>query len=123
MSKDISSILERHRPFLHDAHRYQIKLLEQRFVADKRIFSLRDLTELAVEIFSGIGRINNPADRLRALEHGGELVPVYAPGLHRSRIFSAPGGFQFVQRYERGFLRRCLIYWLQCCREGLDVFI
>lgn len=41
---------------------------------------LGNLTKLPVEIFNGVGRINQFSDFGRVFEHRGELVPVDPPG-------------------------------------------
>ena len=104
-------------------HRNRVELFQQGIVADESVLGLRDLMELAVEVLDGVGHINDPADRFRVLEHGGEFVPVLAPGLDRRRVLGSPGGFQLIQRNERRFLRRRFIDGFHRSREYLDVLI
>lgn len=73
MHQDLAPVFDRHRPAFRNLHGDQIQLLEQGVIADKRAFCLRDLAQLSIEVFDGVGRVDHPADRLRIFEHGGSI--------------------------------------------------
>jgi len=98
--------LNRHRPLDHDIHSGQVQYLHERIVGDEGALRLSNLPKLPVEIFNGVGRINQFSDFGRVFKHRGELVPVDPPGFYGQRVFPASFGFKFIHGGKSGLLGR-----------------
>ena len=58
MHQNAAPILYRHRPFIHNTHRHQVKLFEQGTIVNKGAFRLRHFAELPVKIFKGVNSVS-----------------------------------------------------------------
>lgn len=66
----------------------QIEQLEGGFFGGEVAFGFEAFSEVAVEGFDGVGRVDGASDLLRECEEGRDLFPSSAPGLRDHRVAS-----------------------------------
>ena len=81
LSVDAAPVLTAASPFFRDVLHSQIQHLEKAVICRKYGLGFRDLLQLAIEAFYGIGRIDQLPQLLRELEICAEIRPVFVPGL------------------------------------------
>ena len=81
LSVDTAPVLTATGPFFRDVLHSQIQHLKKTVICRKYGLGFRDLLQLAIEAFYGIGRIDQLPQLLRELEICAEIRPVFVPGL------------------------------------------
>ena len=81
LSIDSAPVLTAASPFFRDVLHSQIQHFEKAVICRKYGLGFRDLLQLAIEAFYGIGRIDQLPQLLRELEICAEIRPVFVPGL------------------------------------------
>ncbi len=74
-----------------------------------------------VQRFDGIRRVDGLADIRWVTEEGVEIFPVCAPALADLRVFFIPDACKLIQRHQRRFLCRGLIYRFQPAGDGFVI--
>ena len=110
-------------PVLYDALRGQVKHLAQGIVIGKGRLVLGDLSELAVQPFNDVCRVDDLPDLRRVFKEGAQDLPVLLPAFHAGRILFAPGLGENTQRFFRLFQRYRRVDLLQVCGDLLDVLV
>ena len=67
-------------PLFGDVQHGEIQHLEQAVICQENSLGFSHLTQLPIEAFYGIGRINQPPKLLRELEICAEICPVFLSG-------------------------------------------
>lgn len=70
---DPAPVLLVSRPFFRDAHRGQIQHFQQAVISWKYGFGFGRFPQLTVKALDGIRGVDEPSDRFRILESGGEI--------------------------------------------------
>ena len=81
LSIDAAPVLTATGPFFRDVLHSQIQHLKKAVICRKYGLCLGYFSQLAIEAFYGIGRIDQLSQFLRKLEICAEIRPVFVPGL------------------------------------------
>ena len=98
MVENGAQILNRHRPLFGDAHGRQAENLHQSVIGNEGALGFGHFSQLTIEIFNRIGRVNKRSDFRRILEHGGQFRSVYVLAFHAGRVFRPPFGVKSIKR-------------------------
>ena len=90
----LSPVLSVACPFLRDIHHRQIQHFQQAVICWEYRFGFGHFSQLAFESLYGIGRVNQPPDRFRIFEVGGQRCPVVMPGFIDLWVFRVPFVFE-----------------------------
>ena len=94
-------------PFLRNIHHGQIQHFQQAVVRWEDRFCLGRFPQLPIKALDRIGRIDQAAHLLRALEIGAQVGPVVPPGLGDLRVFLVPAFGKGVQSIRCSSLIDC----------------
>ena len=107
---DHAPVLPSASPFLRNIHHGKIQHFQQAVIRRKHRFCLGHFPKLTVEALDGVGRIDQAANLLGALEIGAEIRPVIPPGLRDFGVFLVPmlgkGIQSFLEKWPHPLRRR-----------------
>ena len=118
----VSPVLDGHIPFLLDVHDSQVDRLFSSLVVGELDFCFGILSYAPVQIFNGIGGIDDFSDFQGEVKITGQVVPVGSPGLDGIFVFAFPFGSKFIQRLLGHLPVGCCIHFLQVAAKSFPIF-
>ncbi len=93
----VAPILDWHTPFFFDVHDGQINGLLSGCIIGKLNLGFNVFADSPVEVFNGVGSVDDFSDLQREVKIAGEIVPVGSPGLDRMFVFLSPVSIKLLE--------------------------